>query len=129
MNEELNFQSSIIISPKYTISNSERKISLLENRLMGPNKEGKKPIKNNLNQNELETIKKKIFKSEQSTSTKSNSRSTNTSLISQSLILSQQHSSMKDCDLYEFLKNKRKSNEELKIYSSVPPSNNIKILN
>jgi hypothetical protein len=64
MNEELNFQSSIIISPKYTISNSERKISLLENRLMGPNKEGKKPIKNNLNQNELETIKKKIFKSE-----------------------------------------------------------------
>ena len=41
MNEELNFQSSIIISPKYTISNSERKISLLENRLMGPNKEGK----------------------------------------------------------------------------------------
>ena len=42
MNEELNFQSSIIISPKYTISNSERKISLLENRLRGLIKEGKK---------------------------------------------------------------------------------------
>ena len=36
---------------------------------------------------------------------------------------------MKDCDLYEFLKNKRKLNEENKIESSIPPSNNIKILN
>ena len=126
MNEELNFQSNLIISSKSSISNSERKLNLLENRLMGPNKEGKKPIKNNSNKKEFELIKKKIFKSEHSTSTKSNSR---TSLIS-SLQLSQNHTSlMKDCDLYEFLKNKRKLNDENKIESTIPPSNNIKILN
>ena len=128
MTEELNLQSNLIFTPKYTISNSERKLSLLENRLMGPNKEGKKPIKNNSNKNELETIKKQIFKNEQSTSIKLNSRSTNFSLIS-NFQLSQQHSSnMKDCDLYEFLKNKRKSNND-NIIQPIPPSNNIKFLN
>ena len=53
MNEELNFQSNLIISSKSSISNSERKLNLLENRLMGPNKEGKKPIKNNSNKRNL----------------------------------------------------------------------------
>ena len=128
MTEELNVESNLIFTPKYTISNSERKLSLLENRLMGPNKEGKKPIKNNSNKNELENIKKQIFKNEQSTSIKSISRSTNFSLLS-NFQLSQQHSSiMKDCDLYEFLKNKRKTNND-NIIQSIPPLNNIKFLN
>ena len=128
MTEELNIESNLIFTPKYTISNSERKLSLLENRLMGPNKEGKKPIKNNSNKNELENIKKQIFKNEQSTSIKSISRSTNFSLLS-NFQLSQQHSSiMKDCDLYEFLKNKRKTNND-NIIQSIPPLNNIKFLN
>ena len=60
MTEELNIESNLIFTPKYTISNSERKLSLLENRLMGPNKEGKKPIKNNSNKNEL--LKSKYLK-------------------------------------------------------------------
>ncbi len=87
---------------------TDRKINLLEHRLTGPSKDGNSPIENLSNEN-IENIKKKLFKGEQSNNTKSNTTSNNISILSSNNHLKNgKINKKKDANICQFLTIKRK---------------------
>lgn len=110
-----NLVYSIPCSLNYqTIHNtiSERKIGLLEKRLNGPSKDGNTSINSQKKDLDLESIKIKLFQSDQqSITTKTSSKCSNTSFYvnSQTInaLLSEQSKKSKEGNLYDFLLTKR----------------------
>ena len=109
-----------INSSKYK---TERKLNLLEHRLTGPSKDGNCPIENSSNEN-IENIKIKLFKTEQSNNTKSNTISNNISIpFSNINIINKKINDKKDVNICQYLtiKRKKKDNSSLD-NNSLPPS-------
>lgn len=100
-----------LTSSKFQLNSSDRKLNLLEHRLTGPSKDGQSPITPSSPDGDVENIKIKLFQIEQqSTTTKSNSRSNNASLSQSGHLSISRHSTnnkTKDGDLYDFLLSKR----------------------
>ncbi|MCQ2820220.1 MAG: protein kinase [archaeon] len=96
-----------ISGPNMKIAISERKISLLEKRMNGPNKDGNNPISPKKKEEDLENIKNKLLKTEHPMIIKNNSKETAASMNSGTL--SGQSRKSKDLSLYDFFKVKGKN--------------------